>query len=39
MAQAVTASHRRRPGFALGSAHVGFVVDKLAQGQGFLRAI
>jgi hypothetical protein len=25
----------RRPGFDLGSVHVGFVVDKVALGQGF----
>jgi hypothetical protein len=27
---------QRRPGFAPGSVHVGFVVDKVALGQGFL---
>jgi hypothetical protein len=27
----------RRPGFAPGSVHVGFVVDKVALGQAFLR--
>jgi hypothetical protein len=29
----------RRPGFASGSIHVGFVVDKLALGQVFLRVL
>jgi hypothetical protein len=27
----------RRPGFALGSIHVGFVVDKVALGQALFR--
>jgi hypothetical protein len=30
---------QRRPGFAPGSVHVGFVVDKLALGQVFFRAL
>jgi len=29
----------RRPGFASGSIHVGFVVDSVAQGQFFLRVL
>jgi hypothetical protein len=29
----------RRPGFAPGSIHVGFVADKVAQGQVFLRVL
>jgi hypothetical protein len=29
----------RRPGFDRGSVHVGFVVDKVALGQGFLRVL
>jgi hypothetical protein len=29
----------RRPGFSPGSVHVGFVVDKVAPGQGFLRVL
>jgi hypothetical protein len=29
----------RRPGFGLGSVHVGFVVDKVALGQVFLRIL
>jgi hypothetical protein len=29
----------RRPGFAPGSIHVGFVVDKMALGQVFLRVL
>jgi hypothetical protein len=29
----------RRPGFAPGSVHVGFVVDKVALGQVFLRVL
>jgi hypothetical protein len=29
----------RRPGFAPGSIHVGFVVDKVALGQVFLRVL
>jgi hypothetical protein len=29
----------RRPGFDVGSVHVGFVVDKVALGQMFLRAL
>jgi hypothetical protein len=29
----------RRPGFALASVHVGFVVDKVALGQVFLRVL
>jgi hypothetical protein len=28
-----------RPGFDPGSVHVGFVVDKVALGQGFLRVL
>jgi hypothetical protein len=30
---------RRRPGFAPGSAHVGFVVDKVELRQGFLQVL
>jgi hypothetical protein len=29
----------RRPGFALGSINVGFVADKVALGQGYLRVL
>jgi hypothetical protein len=29
----------RRPGFDLGSVHVGFVVDKVALGQVFFRVL
>jgi hypothetical protein len=29
----------RRPGFNIGSVHVGFVVDKVAWGQVFLRVL
>jgi hypothetical protein len=32
-------SSPRRPGFAPGSIHVGFVVDKVAVGQVFLRVL
>jgi hypothetical protein len=33
--QLVTGLSPRRPGFNPGSVHVGFVVDKVALGQGF----
>jgi hypothetical protein len=35
----VAALSPRRPGFAPGSIHVGFVVDKVAVGQVFLRVL
>jgi hypothetical protein len=35
----VTRLSQRRPGFATGSIHVGFVVDKVAMGQVFLRVL
>jgi hypothetical protein len=38
MAQVVSLSPRR-PGFASGSIHVGFVVGKVALGQVFLRVL
>jgi hypothetical protein len=37
LAQAVTGLSPRRPGFAPGLIHVGFMVDKVALGQVFLR--
>jgi hypothetical protein len=40
MAQAVSPGlSPRRPGFAPGSVHVGFVVDKVALGQVLLRVL
>jgi hypothetical protein len=35
----VTGLSLRRPGFDPGSVHVGFVVDKVALGQAFLRVV
>jgi hypothetical protein len=39
MAQAVADLSQRRPGFALWSVHVGFVVDKVELGHVFLRVL
>jgi hypothetical protein len=37
--QLVAGFPQRRPGFEPGSGHVGFMVDKVALGVGFLRVL
>jgi hypothetical protein len=39
MAQAVSRLSPRRPGFAPGSVHVGFVMHEVALGQVYLRVL
>jgi hypothetical protein len=39
LTQSVAGLLQRRPGFAPGSVHVGYSLDKVALGQGFLRGL